>query len=101
MSKKVRTFTKFGIIPAQQKGNVTVVAFADGSHSTVTSQPCYIIVLLICEMKKGIPFHILRWSSHFSRRSAKFTSAAEIFAAGEAVDEAIILEEVMTTVIKS
>ena len=49
--------------------------------------------------KKGSPFHILSWASHRSRLPAKSTSAAEMLAASEAVEETVILKEVMSSII--
>lgn len=80
--------------------NFTVVTFADATHFTYFSQLCYIIGLLIGEVKNGSPFHIFQWSSDGPRRSAQSLPAAEILAANEDVEETVILKEVMTTVLE-
>ena len=96
--KKHGTLTTFA--PVQYPNNdLTIVAFSDASHSPKASQLCYIIGLVIGEVKKGSPFHVLSWSSHRSRRPAKSTPAAEILAASEAVEETVILKDVMTSVL--
>ena len=69
-----------------------LVIFADASHSDNGSQLCYISGLIIGEISKEVPFHLLSWTSHKSRRPAKSTAAAETFAASEAIDEILVLK---------
>lgn len=49
---------------------------------------------MIGKDKRGIPFHSISWSSHWSHRKIKSTPAAEILAASEAVDKTALLKEV-------
>lgn len=93
--KKHGTQTKYiGDMP-MGRTQCTLVAFADASHSKDSSQLCYLIGLFISPVEKGTPFHLLSWSSHWSRRPAKSAPAAEILAASEAVDELVVLKKVL------
>ena len=47
--------------------------------------------LLIGDFKAGSVFHTLNWFSHKSKRPVKSIGAAEILAAGEAIDEGKVL----------
>lgn len=47
--------------------------------------------LLIDHLGKNAHFHTLVWMSHESRRHSKSTGAAEVLAAGNAIDEGNVL----------
>lgn len=76
-----------------------VIAFADAGPLSESSYFCYIIEIVIVEVKKGSNFHRLSGLSHRSRRPAKSTPAAVILAACEAVEETFIIKEVMSNVL--
>lgn len=59
MSQRNDALTQLVTILAQHKMVFTDVAFADGTQFTETSQLCYIIGLLIYNVNKESPFHIL------------------------------------------
>lgn len=84
-----------------QSNNLSIVAFVHPSYSSKSSQLCYVIRLLINEVQKGNPFHVLTSSSHRSRRPAKSTPAVDIIAASEAVEKTVVLKDVMSTVVGS
>lgn len=76
--------------PRECRDNVTLVAFADASHSETGSQLCYIPIT------RGYGFHLLTWGSQKSRRPVKWTVAAEILDAGEGTDEVASLRNVLS-----
>lgn len=62
------------------------MTFNKASHTKEWDQICFLVGLIIGEVKKGAAFHILSWSSHGSRRPAKSTAGTEMKAASEAFD---------------
>lgn len=71
---------------------ISTVAFADTRKGSSSGQLGVIIGLLIGELKTGSIFHTIPWISHKFKRPLKSTSAAEIFATSEAIDEAKVIE---------
>lgn len=53
----------------------------------------YHIGLVIGEVQTDSHYHLLSWSSHKSQHPVKSTPEAEIFAASEAIDKLLVLQE--------
>lgn len=71
--------------------NLSVLVFADASRSVEHRQLGFVAGLLIGQFNIGSIYHTLSWSSRKSKRPVKSIGAAEILAAGEAIDEGIVL----------
>lgn len=70
-----------------------VLSFTDAGRlkESDSGQPGYVIGLLVENALKGSSFHKLTWASHKSYRPVKYIGAAEILAAGEAIDEGKVI----------
>ena len=77
--------------PSKGKYSCSVLVFADASRTIDHGQLGYVAGLLIGEFQEGSVWHTLSWSSHKSKRPVKSIGAAEILAAGEAIDEGKVL----------
>lgn len=69
----------------------TIVMFADASRKNDVGQLCYIGGILFGELATGSVYHTLSWTSHKPKRPVKSIGSAEIYAAGEAIDEGKVL----------
>lgn len=96
--KKNGTVTKYPQPSFNGDSKLTLVAFADASHTKDSSQLFYIVGLVVGPVQKGSEFFVLSWSSHRSYRPAKSTPAAEILAASEAVDELVLIKRILTSI---
>ena len=67
---------------------LSILVFADASKPREHGQIGVLAGLLVGELESGSIFHSLSWISHKSKRPVKSVPAAEILAAGEAIDEA-------------
>ena len=56
---------------------------------------------IIGPFEKGSIFHPIHWHSHLSKRSVKSSASAETLAAGEAVEEGILLNRVYQMLFKN
>lgn len=65
----------------------SIIVFSDASRLIDHGQLAFICGLLIGDLKSGSVFHTISWSSHKSKRPVKSIGAAEILAAGAAIDE--------------
>ena len=92
------TLTTYPRPPPGSSKSLSLVAFADAGHTEESSQLCFIVGLVLGKIERGSEFHLLSWSPHRSRRPVKSTAAAEILAAGEALDEIVTLKDVLTHV---
>lgn len=63
------------------------------------SQRRHVIDLVSGKVQKGSSLHIMSWSSHRSRCPVTATLAAELLAASEALEETVILKEVMRLIL--
>lgn len=78
--------------PADDKEyNLSMLVFADASRNVDYGQLGTVAGLLNGPFAVESIFHTLSWSSHKSRRPVKSIGAAEILAAGEAIDEGKVL----------
>lgn len=97
--KRQGTLSTYIRPPSSSRNQVTLIAFADAGHADTASQLCFVIGLFYGEIKKGSVLHLLSWASHKSRRPVRSTSAAKILAAGEALDEIVLLRDVLSTIL--
>lgn len=72
---------------------LSVVVFSDAGRTCGHGQLCFIAGLLIGDFRQGSIFHTVSWSSRKSKRPVKSVGAAEILAAGEAIDEGKIIAQ--------
>lgn len=72
---------------------MNLICFADAGHTNELSQLLYFIGLDTSPVQKGSIFRLLSYSSHQSKMPSKSTSAAEIPAAGEGVEELTIIQK--------
>lgn len=77
------------------------VFFADASHTKESTELCYIIGLVIGPVRKGSFFHLLFWPSQRCKRPAKSTRSLGTLAAGEGVDELVMIKKVLSTILKT
>ena len=75
----------------KKEHSISVVVFADASRLVDYGQLAFVAGLLFGNFDSGSIFHTLAWSSHKSKRPVRSIGAAEILAAGEAIDEAKVL----------
>lgn len=68
-----------------------LLTFIDASHDNRNGQLCYIIVLVLPKVSHGMILHVPSQTSHKSPRPDKFTAAAEIIAAFEAIHELVTI----------
>lgn len=94
MLKRYGTSTKY-CTTAKEDRVVTLVAFADTSHTIESSQLCYLVGIVYGKMRKKAIFYVSCWASHKSRRPTKSTPAAVILAASEGVGEIVQLKYVL------
>lgn len=77
------------------KAQLSLVAFAYAGHSKSVAQLSFIIGIVAGPIQRGSIFQLLSSSSHKSRRPVCFTAAAEILAAGEALEEVLLLKNAL------
>lgn len=75
---------------------LSLPAFADAGRSESSSPLCFITDIFIGPIKQRSIFHLLSWSFHNSRLPARSTAAAEILAAGEALEDVVILKSLLS-----
>ena len=80
---------------------VTIVAFSDTSHSGILSHLSFIVGLVIGTIQKGSVIHLLNWASQKSRRPVRSTPAAQILAAGEALDYFLSIRNTLAVILKT
>jgi len=68
-----------------------IVMFADASRKSDTGQLCYVGGLMLGDLNSDATFHTISWASHKSKRPVKSIGTAEIYAAGESIDEGKML----------
>ena len=97
----LRTLKKFGTVTTykrpldSKKYELTILVFSDASKTDDSGQLGCIIGLLVGKFEKGSIFHGLHWTSNKSQTTCiRSTAAAEILAAGSAIDEGKILRRV-------
>lgn len=93
--KRFGTVASYNRPAKGQTERVSLVAFSDAVHSYEVSQQCYIVGLVVGPVERGSVFHLLTWASQKSRRPVKSTADAEILAAGESIDEIVMLREAL------
>lgn len=81
--------------------HLSVLVFSDAGRQASRSQLSYIAGLLMRDIQATVPFHLLSWSSHKSRRTVRSIRAAEILAAVEAIDEGKILARTLSSIYSS
>lgn len=83
--------------PANNTNNhARIIVFSDAGRITDHRQLCHVAGILPNGLSNRSVFHTLSWSSHKSKRPVKSTGAAEILAAGEAIDEGKVLRFYLT-----
>lgn len=97
--KRYGTLASYVCPPADVSSDVTLVAFADASHSAAASQLCFVTAIVFGKIQQGSVIHIMSWASHRSRRPVRSTPAAEILAAGEALDEIVSLKNALSAML--
>ena len=97
--KKLGTITTYKRPQLKKDYKLSVVMFSDASKTADKSQLGYIGGLLIGELHDSSLFHTLTWSSHRSSRPVKSVGAAEILAAGEAIDESKALVQALSVLL--
>lgn len=76
-----------------------VMVFSDARRVTDYGQLCYVTGILLDGLVIGSIFHTLSWSSRKIKRPVKSTGAAEILAAGEAIDEGKVLHDALQLIL--
>lgn len=93
----VRLLQKFGSTikykrPMDRKEyNLSILVFADASRSVDHGKLGFVAGLLVRNFSIRSIYHTLSWSSRKSKRPVKSIGAAEILAAGQAIDEGKVL----------
>lgn len=85
--KKVCTVATYKCPKPNASKKLSVLVFSDAGRTSDHGQLCFIAGLLVGELTEGSIFHSVSWSSRKSKRPVKSVGAAEILAAGEAIDE--------------
>lgn len=86
--KKLGTTVKYCHRPSTLPNEkVSVLVFSDAGRTCDYGQLCFIAGLLFGDISEGSIFHVVSWSSRKSTRPVRSVGAAEILAAGEAIDE--------------
>lgn len=70
---------------------VTLFVVSDAGHSDENPKLRYIACLLLGDMRSGWSFYMLSWSVDKSHRPPPSVDAAEILAAGEAIDDGMMM----------
>lgn len=72
---------------------ISVLAFAIAGRRSDSAQLSTICGLLIGTFDKGSIYHTISWTSHKSKRPVKSIAAGENFAAGEGIEEGLVLKK--------
>ena len=72
--------------------SISVLVFADAGKPSESVQLSTLWGVLIGSVQEGSFYHTVSWSSHKSKRPVRSIAAGEILAAGEAIDEGIMLK---------
>lgn len=91
--KKLGTVCAYKCPPRNCDLTLSVLVFSDAGRTTDHCQLCFIAGLLIGDMTNGSIIHTVSWSSRKSKRPVKSVGAAEILAAGEAIDEGKLIAQ--------
>ena len=92
----LRTLKRLGSVikfktPSRGEYDLSILLFADASRRIDHGQIGYLSGLLFGPIGEGATFHLMSWTSHKSKRPVKSIGAAEILAAGAAIDEGKML----------
>lgn len=85
--KKLGTAINYPRPEDKSEYQIALLAFADASKGDSNGQLGILTGLLVAKLAKDSIFHCTSWLSHKSKRPVKSVPAAEILAAGEAIDE--------------
>lgn len=97
--KKLGTSIRYTRPSDSKRHTLSIVVFSDASRSNECGQIGFVAGLLIGDFEKDSIYHVLHWSSNKSRCPVKSIGAAEILAAGNAVDEAKMLAAAYTALL--
>ena len=97
--KKYGSTIHYTIPPPGSTVDASILVFSDAGRKVDRGQISVLSGLLLGDVKKGCVFHALSWISHKSKRPVKSVGAAEILAAGEAIDEGKLLKFAVSTLL--
>lgn len=75
------------------------MTFTDSNHFDSSRQNCCTTGVVFGKVQKGSVIYNLAWHLLKSRRSVRATLAAQILATGEAMDEILSLDDVLSDII--
>lgn len=87
--KRYRTLSCHTMVETHTE--LSLVTFADASHSDCSSKLCFIVAIIGGSVQKGSTSQLLSRSSYKLRRPCRSTATVEILAAGEALEEVVFL----------
>lgn len=90
--KKLGTVVHYSRPMDQRQYSLTVVVFSDAERPTENAQLSHVAGLLIGQLEEGSVYHTISWQSQKSRHPVRSIAAGEILAAGEAIDEGLVLK---------
>ena len=97
--KKTGTAIHFALPEGTRSAQASIMVFSDAGRKFDHGQLSVLAGLLLGDTEKYSVFHTLSWISHKSKRPVKSVGAAEILAAGEAIDEGKLLRLALTTIL--
>ena len=90
--KKLGSAIKFQCPSDNKAYGLSVLVFADAGRPNDSAQLSVICGLLIGPLDEGSVYHTVSWLSHKWKRPVRSIAAGEILAAGEGIDEGLVLK---------
>lgn len=90
--KRLGTSVRFGRPSDKNNYSISMLVFADAGRPPDSAQISPICRLLIGSIDQDSFFHTVSWTSHKSKRPVRSIAAGEILAAGEGIDEGLMLK---------
>ena len=90
--KKLGSVIKYTRPFDEKDYQISVLVFCDAGRSTENARLSVISGLLIGSMESGSVYHAVSWFSHKCKRPVRSIPAGEILAAGEGIDDGVVLK---------